>query len=76
MTIKRITKKVKSLSSLADKNPYLGCQIYKGTCACEDICIGETIRNVVIQRNEHEDVCKEYEPEKAINREKTLKFLF
>ena len=48
VTIKWITKKVKSLFSLKDKNPYPTCQIYKGTCVCDEIYIGETIRNADI----------------------------
>ena len=34
-TNKKITKKVKSLFSMKDKNPYPVRQIYKGTCVCE-----------------------------------------
>ena len=33
-TIKWITKKVKNLFSLKDKNAYPACQIYKETCVC------------------------------------------
>ena len=60
MTIKWITKKVKSLFSLKDKNSYPVCQIYKRTCVCDETYIGETIRNVNIRWNEREDMGKEH----------------
>ena len=53
VTIKRITKKVKSLFSWKDKNPCPACQIYKGTRVSDETYIGETIRNVDIRWNEH-----------------------
>ena len=57
-TIKWITKKAKSLLSLKD-NPYPACQIYKGTCVCDETYIAETIRNVDFWWNEREDIRKE-----------------
>ena len=64
--IKWITKIVKSLFSLKDENPYPACQIYKGTCVCDQTYIGETIRNVDIRWKEHEDITKEPEPAKHL----------
>ena len=73
-TIKWITKKVKSLFSLKDKNPYPACQVYKGTCVCDETYIGETILNVNIRWNEHEDIRKESEPAKYLRENLNQKF--
>ena len=73
-TIKWITKKVKSLFSLKDKNPYPACQVYKGTCVCDETYIGETILNVDIRWNEHEDIRKESEPAKYLRENLNQKF--
>ena len=43
--IKWVTKKVKSLFQLKDRNPYPSCTIYKGICSCGDNYVGETSRN-------------------------------
>ena len=74
VTIKWITKKVKSLFPLKDKNPYLAYQIYKGTCVCDETYIGETIWNVYIRRNWHEDIGKESEPAKHLRGNLNHKF--
>ena len=74
VTIKWITKKVKSLFTLKDKNPYPTCQIYKETCVCDETYIGETIRNVDIRWNEHEDIPKESEPAKHLGKNLNHKF--
>ena len=66
VTIKWTTKKIKSLFSLKNKNPYPACQIYKGTCVCDETYIGETIWNVDIRWNEHDDIRKESEPAKHL----------
>ena len=66
VTIKWITEKIKSLFSLKEKNPYPACQIYNGTCVCDKTYIGETIRNVNIRWNEHEDICNESEHAKHL----------
>ena len=67
-TIKWITKKAKSLFSLKDKNPYPACQIYKGTCVCDETYIAETIRNVDFRWYEHEDIRKESEAVKHLRK--------
>ena len=72
-TIKCITKKAKRLFSLKDKNPYPACQIYKGTCVCDETYIGETIRNVDIRWNEHEDIRKKSEPAKHLRENLNLR---
>ena len=73
VAIKWIAKKVKSLFSLKDKNPYPACQIYKGTCVCDETYIGETIRNVDIRWNEHEDIRKKSEPAKHLRENLNLR---
>ena len=74
VTIKWISKKVKSLFSLKDKNPYTACQIYKGTCVCDETYIGDTIRNVDIRRNEDVDIRKESESAKHLRENLNHKF--
>ena len=58
VTIKWSTKKVKSLVSLNDKNPYQICLVYKGTCICNEMFNGKTIRNVNIRWKEDVDIGK------------------
>ena len=74
VTIKWITKKVKSLFFLKDKNAYPACQIYKGTFVCDETHIGETIRNSDFRWNEHEDIHKEFEPAKNLRKNPKCKF--
>ena len=74
VTIKWITKKFKSLFSLKDKNPYPACQIYKGTCVCDETYIGETIWNVDIRWNEFDDISKESESAKHLRGNLNHKF--
>ena len=66
VTIKWISKKVKTFFSLKDKNPYPAWQIYKGTCVFDQIYIGKTIRIVHARWNQHEDIRKEFEPTKHL----------
>lgn len=56
LRIKWITRKVKSLFQLKDKNPYPSLLIYKGTCTCGEEYIGETKRNAQDRWAEHENV--------------------
>ena len=74
VTIKWITKKVKSLFSLKYNNLYPACLIYKRTCVCDEIYIGKTIRNVDIRWNEHEDMRKEPEHAKHLRENLNHKF--
>ena len=46
IAVKWLTKKVKSLFPLKDRNLHPSCKIYKGICSCGETYIGETIRNV------------------------------
>ena len=54
--IKWITKKVKTMFILKDKNPYPSCKVYEGICVCGENYVGETVRNVVTRWKEHEDI--------------------
>jgi len=65
-SIKWITKKVKNMFTLKDKNPYPACQIYEGNCICGVRYIGETVRNVALRWKEHEDIRKDSEPAKHL----------
>ena len=69
-----MTEKVKNLFSLKDKNPYPVNQIYKGTRVCDETYIGETIQNVGIGWNEHDDIRKESEPAKHLMENLNHKF--
>ena len=60
--VKWITKKIRSLFKLKDKNPYPACLIYQGTCSCDKVYIGQTRRNAIIRWNEHQNVKKSPEP--------------
>ena len=57
------TKKVRQLFSLKEKNPYPATKIYLGECKnCNETYVGETIRNVRVRWNEHENPNKDSEP--------------
>ena len=56
--IKWITKKVKQLFKLKSRNPHPSCVIYEGVCSCQESYISETVRNVEIRWQEHEDTQK------------------
>ena len=66
VAIKWVTRKVKSLFSLKDKNPYRSCVIYEGIFNCGENYIGETVRNALVRLNEHEDPKKDSEPAKHL----------
>ena len=53
--IKWITKKIKQLFKFKRRNPH-------GVVSCRDSYIGETVRNVEIRWQEHEDTQKDSEP--------------
>ena len=44
--IKWITKKVKQLSKLKNRNAHPSCVIYDSKCSCQESYMGETVRNV------------------------------
>ena len=55
-----LTRNIKSLFSLKDKNHRKSHVVYEGQCNCGAKYIGETQGNVTI--NEHEDATKISEP--------------
>ena len=46
LSIKWLTKKIKNLFPLKDKNTHQACKIYEGVCSCGHNYVGETKRNV------------------------------
>ena len=72
--IKWITKKVKQLFKLKSRNPHPSCVIYEGVCSCQVSYIGETVRNVEIKWQEHEDTQKDSEPAKHLKNNPTHSF--
>ena len=72
--IKWITEKVKQLFKLKSRNPHLSCVIYEGVCSCQESYIGETVRNVEIRWQEHEDTQKDSEPAKHLKNNPTHSF--
>ena len=64
--IKCLTKKVKTLFRVKDKSLHQACKIYKGICSCGESCIGETIRNVEVRWDEHDDRTKKSNPLKHL----------
>ena len=63
---KRITKKVKLLFKIKDRNPRPLCCVYQGTCLCNSTYIGETKRNVEIRWFEHSKPSEKSEPAKHL----------
>ena len=53
MEIKWLTKKVKTLFKVKDKSLPRRCKTYKGVCSFGESYIGETIRNVEVHWDEH-----------------------
>ena len=72
--IKWLTKKVKNLFHVKDKNPHQACKIYEGICTCNANYIGETKRNVETRWKEHENINKDSEPAKHLREYPTHSF--
>ena len=72
--IKWITKKVKQLFKLKSRNPHPSCVIYEGVCSCQESYLGETVRNVEIRSQEHEDTQKDSELAKHLKNNPTHSF--
>ena len=51
--IKWLSKKVKTLFKVKDKSLHQTCKSFKGICSCNESYIGETIRNVEVHWDEH-----------------------
>ena len=76
IAVKWLTKKVKSLFPLKDRNLHPSCKIYKGVCSCGEIYIGETIRNVEERWSEHNSADNKSEPAKHLADNKEHSFLW
>ena len=72
--IKWVTKKVKSLFQLKDRNSYPSCVIFKGVCSCRDDYVGETCRNTTTRSGKHEDIKNDSEPAKHFYENSDHKF--
>ena len=66
IAIKWVTKKIKHLFPLKDRNPHQACKVYEGTCSCGETYVGECIRNVEVRWNEHENPEHKSEPARHI----------
>ena len=64
--IKWLTKKVKTLFRIKDKSLHKACKIYKGACSCGESYIRETIRNIEVHWDEHNNPMKKSNPLKQI----------
>ena len=49
---------------------------YEGICSCQESYIGETVRNVEIRWQEHEDTQKDSEPAKHLKNNPTHSFIW
>ena len=61
-----LTKKVKSLFPLKDRNLHPPCKIYKGICSCGETDIDETIRNVEERWSEQNSADNKSDPTKHL----------
>ena len=52
-------------------NTHPSCLIYEGVCSFQESYIGETVRNVEIRWQEHEDTQKDSEPAKYLKNNPT-----
>ena len=46
-------RSIRSLFPLKDRVDHVSCVIYQGTCSCDELYIGETVRITTIRWNEH-----------------------
>ena len=57
------------------KSPSIMCDLWsKGVCSCQESYIGETVRNVEIRWQEHEDTQKHSDPTKHLKNSFTHSF--
>ena len=52
---------------IKDKSLHQACKIYQGICSCGESYVGETVRNVEIRWNEHNNPTKSSNPAKHIS---------
>ena len=62
MRINWLTKKVKTLFRVKDKFLHQACKICKDVCSWGESYIGETIRNVEVRWDEHNNPTKKWNP--------------
>ena len=55
LSVKWITRNLRSLFQLKDEVKHISLVIYEGTCSCGLVYIGETKRNFKIRQGEHEN---------------------
>ena len=72
--IKWITKKVKQLFKLKSRNPHPSCVIFESVCSYQESYIGETVRNIEIGWQGHEDTQRDSEPAKHLKNNPTHSF--
>ena len=68
ISINWITKKVKGLFPLKDKNIYPVGKIYDGLCSCKENYIGESKRNMATIQGENNNSTHDPEPAKHLNK--------
>ena len=56
------TRKIRSLFNLKDTNHYKSNVVYRAECVCGETYIGETKRNFIVRKREHENVKHNSEP--------------
>ena len=56
------TRKIKSLFNHSDKNLYKSNVVYRDECTCGETYIGETKRNFIVRKREHENRKHNSEP--------------
>ena len=60
--------KIQTLLHFKDKELYPACKIYYEVCDCGEDYIGETNRNTITMWSEHDNVTKDSEPERHLNK--------
>ena len=66
MRIKWLTNKVKTLCRVKDKPLRQDCKVYKGICSCNESYVVETVRNVEVRWDEHNNPMEKSNPSKHI----------
>ena len=76
IAVKWLTKKVKTLFPLKDRNLHLSCKVYKRICSCGEIYIGKTIPNVEERWSEHDSADNKSESVKHLADNEEHSFLW
>ena len=67
VAVELITRKVKSLFKVNDRNLHPSCKIYKGECTCGETYVGETVTNEKVRWAEHSNINERSEPSKHLS---------